>query len=243
MPKYNIGEVWWTYFPFEDIDTFKHRPAIIIDEDTLAILAIKVTSKEKSNPFYIEIEDWKSAGLKVKSWAQIDRLVKLDEWRIDKKIGELSEKDLTKFLQLIMEINTKKRHEFSLLAIINPEGKYLQKYDERWKCWLFPYYRSTYSNKENIDKEASGLINQQISTSYVSEATHCKYSVSDKVYKIYEHKLYKLELSEVPAGMRTDNFDIQGQKYSWKSFAELENDPNVMEKNDDVLGFVKAKMK
>lgn len=47
MQKYNIGEVWWTEFPFDDIEFSKHRPAIIIDDDTIAILAIKVTSKEK----------------------------------------------------------------------------------------------------------------------------------------------------------------------------------------------------
>lgn len=47
MEKYNIGEVWWTQFPFEDIDQSKHRPAIVIDDSTIAVLALMVTSKEK----------------------------------------------------------------------------------------------------------------------------------------------------------------------------------------------------
>ena len=30
MGEYNVGEVWWTQFPFEEIDEDKHRPAICI---------------------------------------------------------------------------------------------------------------------------------------------------------------------------------------------------------------------
>lgn len=32
MGKYNIGEVWWTQFPFKELDESKRRPAIVIDE-------------------------------------------------------------------------------------------------------------------------------------------------------------------------------------------------------------------
>lgn len=45
MGKYNIGEVWWIHFPFEDLDDLKRRPAIVIDDETIAILAMYVTSK------------------------------------------------------------------------------------------------------------------------------------------------------------------------------------------------------
>lgn len=51
MGNYNIGEVWWTQFSFEDTDEDKHRPAIVIDDDTIAVLAMMVTSKDKQNPF------------------------------------------------------------------------------------------------------------------------------------------------------------------------------------------------
>ena len=59
LGKYNIGEVWWTRFPFQDSDEEKHRPAVVIDEKKIAVLAMMVTSKNKDNPYYIEIEDWK----------------------------------------------------------------------------------------------------------------------------------------------------------------------------------------
>ena len=38
MEKYNVGDVWWIHFPFSDNDKVKRRPAIVIDNDTIAIL-------------------------------------------------------------------------------------------------------------------------------------------------------------------------------------------------------------
>ena len=56
MGKYNIGDVWWVHFPYSDSNQKKRRPAIVIDEDTIAILAMYVTSKNKpENPFS---DDW-----------------------------------------------------------------------------------------------------------------------------------------------------------------------------------------
>jgi mRNA-degrading endonuclease toxin of MazEF toxin-antitoxin module len=68
--KYNVGEVWWTHFPFQEGTQDKHRPAIVIDDDTIAILALYVTSQNKDIPYSIEISDWQEAGLKKPSWAR-----------------------------------------------------------------------------------------------------------------------------------------------------------------------------
>lgn len=243
MEKYNIGDVWWTHFPFQDIDEDKHRPAIVIDEDTIAVLAMMVTSKEKEYPYCIEISDWKEAGLHTQSWARIDRIIKMDEWRMDKKIGELTSKDLNKFLQLIVEIQNETFHEFSLVAIVNPTGEYLQIYDEDWGCWLFPYFKNVDPNKENVDRKISDILKIATVTSYVTNAVHCKYSVRDGVYKRYKHKLYRCQLSNIPEHMIMKEFELDGKKYAWKSIKELENDCNAMDKNDDIIAFVKLKCK
>ena len=55
MGKYNLGEVWWTQFPFQEIDVSKRRPAIVIDENTIVVLAMMVTSKDKKNPYSINL--------------------------------------------------------------------------------------------------------------------------------------------------------------------------------------------
>lgn len=87
MGKYNIGDVWWVHFPYGDEDKEKRRPAIIIDNETIAILAMYVTSKNKENPYSIEIEDWKETGLSKPSWTRIDKIVSISEWYMDRKIG------------------------------------------------------------------------------------------------------------------------------------------------------------
>ena len=40
-----------------------------------------------------------------------------------------------------------------------------------------------------------------------------------------------------------DIFELENKKYSWKSIEELEADSNVMDKNDDIIAFVKTKCK
>ncbi len=236
MGKYNIGDVWWVEYPFSERNETKHRPAIIVDDETIAILALYVTSKDKDNPYSIAILDWKEAGLAQPSWARIDRIVEIKECHIDCRVGSLSERDALKMFQLVAEITQNKFHEFSILAVSDMQGKYLQIYDDRWACWLFPYVRTTDNNKENVDLFASKLLQKEVSTTYVTVARHCKYSVSDCVYKIYNHKLYSFRTNEHAEYLCDD------AKYRWMTIEELEQDSEVMEKNDDVIAFVKANL-
>lgn len=242
MGKYNIGEVWWIHFPYEDTDNIKRRPAIVIDDDTIAILAMYVTSQNKSNSSYgVAIRDWKTTGLTRSSWARIDKIVSVSEWYMDSKAGELSDRDLAMILQLVAEYTVGITHDFSLVAIRNNDDKFLQKYDTNWNCFLFPYVRSTGNNKENVENFVCDLLKRRTLVEYVSCATHCKYSVSDDVYKIYKHKLYKVLLEEIPESMQESSFCIDGTTYKWMSIEEMENDKAIMQKNEEVLAFVKTK--
>ena len=117
-------------------------------------------------------------------------------------------------------------------------GKYLQKYDYRWNCWLFPYIKTAENNKENVDEYISELFHLSIDTSYIAQAKHCKYSESDNVYKIYNHKLYGVLLTHTPEIMLQDEFYMEDVKYRWMSIKELEQDENVMKKNADVIAFI-----
>lgn len=242
MEKYNIGDVWWTYFPYSDKDDYKRRPAIVINDETIAILTMYVTSQNKeNNPYSILIQDWKEAGLSKESWTRIDKIVRLDEQDMDRKIGELSHRDLTKILQLAKEALSNASHEFSLLAIVDTNGRYLQVFDDRWESWLFPYARSTDNNKADMDNYASKLLDEEVVTEYVTGSKHCKYSVSDNVYKIYNHKLYKLSLNDIPENMNEQTFEVNGIKYRWMSIQEMEKDERIMEVNEEVVAFVKKK--
>lgn len=158
------------------------------------------------------------------------------------KIGELSDRDLSKILQLVKEILSNKFHEFTLIAVKNHKGDFLLKYDDRWDCWLFPYVRSSEGNKINADTFISNLLNIEIETEYVTCAKHCKYSVSDEVYKIYNHKLYSVELRDIPQGISSAEFSLNNNKYRWMSITDMENDEDILQKNSEVVAFVASKL-
>lgn len=120
-------------------------------------------------------------------------------------------------------------------------GRYLQRYDERWDCWLFSYTRSADHNKENVDAYISERLQLPVETHYITNAKHCKYSENDKVYKIYNHKLYEVVLDSVPETMKDDSFHIGREQYKWMSIAELEQSEDIMKKNEDIVAFVKSK--
>lgn len=242
VERCKIGELWWVEFPFDEVDIDKRRPAIIIDDEHMAVLGMYVTSKNKENPYSIEITYWKEAGLSQESWARIDKIISIDEWRLDRKIGALEEPDLLKMLQLVTEFQNQTFHEFSLLVVKRSDGRLLQLYDDRWESWLFPYFRTSEdANAEMVDKRASELLNTNIVTSYVVHEKHCKYSVSDDTYKIYHHKLYKALIDDLPEHISADSFELDGKSFKWMSISELENDTRIVEVNDDIIAFVKAK--
>ena len=146
-------------------------------------------------------------------------------------------------MQLVVEITKNIRHEFSLLAIKRPDGKLLQIYDDGWKCSLFPYVRSTDNNKENVDSFASNLLGYDATTTYITVAYHVKYSVKDEVYKIYKHKLYSIDVFDDFEYSLVDEFEMEGRQCKWMSYSEMENDSEIMEKNDEIVAFVKTMCK
>lgn len=51
--------------------------------------------------------------------------------------------------------------------------------------------------KDSFGEEKCIIVKMNVTTEYVAHAKHCKYSVSDGRYKIYNHKLYKLLLTPI----------------------------------------------
>ena len=59
------------------------------------------------------------------------------------------------------------------------------------------------------------------------------------MYKIYNHKLYRVVLDSIPDNMNSRTFVINEDKYRWMSIKDMETDKRIMEVNDDVVAFVK----
>lgn len=140
-------------------------------------------------------------------------------------------------------------HPFSLIAIKDTFNKYphryLLYYDNRWQLNLFPNYRTQATEEENIANIVGHLSNelqipaQDITVEQKGYTLTTKYSVSDKVQKIYAHTLYQATIKKLPKKLQADSFMIGDRKYSWWSIDKMETDEDIREHNLDVVELVK----
>lgn len=141
-------------------------------------------------------------------------------------------------------------HQFNIMVIQNKSnGKVLTTKDKRCDMWLFPYKKSvsgklgTKADQEenlSIKEYLSVLFNipeDRINTSLRLTDYTRKYSVSDKIDKVYFHRYFKVTADD----LNTDNdeFEINGTKYRWWSISDLEIDPKSVQYNSEIIATVK----
>lgn len=98
MGKFNKGEVWFAEFPFEeDNSKTTYRPVVVLDEDKLSVLSVKVTrhAVRTDDPFDTPIVHWKDAGLNFLSTARVSKIMTLNADDFIFKIGDLHPDDLS----------------------------------------------------------------------------------------------------------------------------------------------------
>jgi hypothetical protein len=94
---FNRGEVWFVEFPFEEDNTkTTNRPVIVLDENTLGVLSVKITKHvpRKEDLYDVPILYWKEANLRLSSTARVSKVVLLSPDNFIFKIGELHQDDL-----------------------------------------------------------------------------------------------------------------------------------------------------
>lgn len=141
------------------------------------------------------------------------------------------------------------KHPFSIVVVKNEFEQYpdrfLLYYDSRWKCRLFLNFRTQQDMTENEEKIKRGLSNDlqvdisDIKIDYKNTYLHKKFSYSDQCEKWYEHTIYQAHISHMPETEQSDSFVINGRQYFWMSLPEMERDQIMMEKNSDIVSFVK----
>lgn len=144
------------------------------------------------------------------------------------------------------DINLMEKHEHSIILIKdefnrNP-NRFLVYQDSRWNCKLFINFHTQGNENENIKNikkhiEAE-LKTKSINCVYLFDKLHPKFSVSEKRDKYYHHKFYRLSVL-TNSDIQKDSFSIDGKTYYWMSIAQMEEDKNIMEKNSDIVAFVK----
>lgn len=99
-------------FPFTDLSASKKRPALIISPDKynsgIDVIIAFITSNMavKSKPGDYHIRGWKQAGLPKPSLIRM-KLATIDKTIIVRKLGELSQKDMDSFRQVIISFFSK----------------------------------------------------------------------------------------------------------------------------------------
>lgn len=142
-------------------------------------------------------------------------------------------------------------HIFNLMIVQNNQNKVLTVYDERWKMWLFPYKKAL-TQEEGTEAELletskvrdyfSSLIKvdrDKIKCCLKYQEYTNKYSVSDKIQKIYYHRFFEITSENLPD---TEEFEISGHKFRWWYINDLEVDEQTKKYNAEIVATVKNKI-
>jgi hypothetical protein len=100
---YNRGEVWFVEFPFEEDNTkTTNRPVIVLDENTLGVLSVKITkhAPREEDPYDVPILYWQEANLRLSSTARVSKVLLLSPDNFIFKIGELHPDDLERIARM-----------------------------------------------------------------------------------------------------------------------------------------------
>ena len=91
------GEVWFVEFPLEeDASRIINRPVIVLDENVLGVLSVKITKHKvrEEDPYDIPIIYWSEAGLRFASTARVSKVTVLNKDSFIFKIGNLHNDDM-----------------------------------------------------------------------------------------------------------------------------------------------------
>lgn len=95
----NKGEVWFVEFPLEEDESKSiNRPVIVLDENVLGVLSVKITKHKarKEDPYDIPIIYWEEASLRLASTARVSKVTLLTKDSFIFKIGNLHPDDLSR---------------------------------------------------------------------------------------------------------------------------------------------------
>ena len=139
------------------------------------------------------------------------------------------------------------QHKHSLIVIKRNENqkasKFLLYYDEKWDCKLFLNCKTAdRNNEQNIISRIAEDFNidaRTINCHYVVSRVQEKYSVSHNEDRVYQHRLYEVSFEKMPELVLKEDFVLNNRHYYWMSIEDMEKDENIIQKNLEVVDFVK----
>lgn len=115
MTLYKQWEIWEADVPFEDTKDSKKRPVLILSDETVAVLSVKMTShapRYKTLPGEYEIVKWKESGLLRPTVIQCSKVIRLPKEKMrSKNFGKLQASDILgmKVMLKYMNININRK--------------------------------------------------------------------------------------------------------------------------------------
>lgn len=89
--------MWFVEFPLEEDESKTiNRPVVVLDENILGVLSVKITKHKvrKEDPYDIPIIYWEEANLRLASTARVSKVTLLTRDSFIFKIGNLHSDDL-----------------------------------------------------------------------------------------------------------------------------------------------------
>lgn len=148
-----------------------------------------------------------------------------------------------KFYEDICSV-AEKEHNFSIILLRDTSGvfpcHYVLTFDERWKCWLFPYVKT---NKENDSQSIEDYVKSvfkinDFKIAKVKEEDFTKHSVSANLQKTYHHTFYLIEFNASKSILEKKTFRTFGAKYRWFTTLQMKENKRSDLRNHDVISYV-----
>ena len=150
---------------------------------------------------------------------------------------------LDAFYQDICSVAEKERR-FSIILLRDTSGlfpaSYLLRYDRLWKCWLFPYVRTSSDNdRQSVSDYIKSVFKiQDLNIKQVTEQDFTKHSVSANMQKTYRHTFYLAEFDSAKTPANRKSFSVCGDKYRWFTVSQMKDSKRIAERNSDVIRYV-----
>ena len=92
MSKLNFGDIVLLKFPFTDGQSYKKRPALLInDSNDGGIIVCRITSKIYDSRQDILINEWEKSGLKLPSIIRVHKIATLEKRLVESMVGQIDE--------------------------------------------------------------------------------------------------------------------------------------------------------
>lgn len=137
------------------------------------------------------------------------------------------------------------KHRHSIVAIQDTFEEYPNRFlvyeDIAWQCRLFPNFptqKTEEGNEAFIRQRLSHELKinpDQISIERKGEVIQEKFSVKHQENRFYDHIFYQVRISNFDKALQAPSFTIGGKTYYWMTCIEMENDPDIKEKNMGVV--------